>query len=68
MQRRQSFAPTDTVHLVVEISGYGPTNTHSLEAKSNPKSGAGEVSRNSRMHSPGASALTRLCIQDGRPP
>ena len=32
------FAQTDTDSVIVEISGYGPTDTHYFEAKNNPKS------------------------------
>jgi quercetin dioxygenase-like cupin family protein len=31
------FAQTDTDAVVVEISGYGPTDTHYFEAKNDPK-------------------------------
>jgi quercetin dioxygenase-like cupin family protein len=33
------FAQTDTDSVIVEISGYGPTDTHYFEAKNDPKSG-----------------------------
>lgn len=32
------FARTDTDPVIVEISGYGPTDTHYFEAKNDPKS------------------------------
>jgi len=32
------FAQTDTDSVIVEISGYGPTDTHYFEAKNDPKS------------------------------
>ena len=33
------FAQTDADSVIVEISGYGPTDTHYFEAKNDPKSG-----------------------------
>ncbi len=33
------FAQTDSDSVIVEISGYGPTDTHYFEAKNDPKSG-----------------------------
>jgi hypothetical protein len=33
------FAQTDADSVIVEISGYGPTDTHHFEAKNDPKSG-----------------------------
>jgi hypothetical protein len=32
------FAQTDADSVIVEISGYGPTDTHDFEAKNSPKS------------------------------